>query len=76
MHQRLKLKINRRLQLPDRFGLLDSSSGHWKAFETKIKALDLEGGSEDSIKVFFLARHGEGFRGSRSFTPHFRFLTR
>jgi len=47
--------------LPDRFGLLDSSPGHWQKFELDIKALDSGGGSKDSIKVFFLGRHGEGF---------------
>ncbi|KAF9646505.1 phosphoglycerate mutase-like protein [Thelephora ganbajun] len=47
--------------LPDRFGLLDSSPGHWQTFQLKIEALCLEGGPEDSIKVFFLGRHGQGF---------------
>ena len=63
----------RRFQLPDRFGLLDSSPGHWEKFQLDIKALQSKDGPNDSIKVFFLARHGEGVRRSRSFTPHFSF---
>jgi len=47
--------------LPDRFGLLDSSPGHWEKFEHDITNLGLKGGPNDSIKVFFLGRHGEGF---------------
>ncbi|KAF9779230.1 phosphoglycerate mutase [Thelephora terrestris] len=47
--------------LPDRFGLLDSSPGHWQKFRFNITALNLEGEPEDSVKVFFLGRHGEGF---------------
>jgi len=47
--------------LPDRFGLLDSSPGHWEKFVLSVKALDLEGKPEDSVKVFFLGRHGEGY---------------
>jgi len=40
---------------------LDSSSGHWETFKAKIEDLDMEGGPKDSVKVFFLGRHGEGF---------------
>jgi len=47
--------------LPDRFGLLDSSPEHWQKFEFKVKALDSDCEPKDSIKVFFLGRHGEGF---------------
>lgn len=47
--------------LPDRFGLLDSSADHWKKFQLNITALGLECGPKESIKVFFLGRHGEGF---------------
>jgi len=47
--------------LPDRFGLLDSSPGHWQKFEHNITDLGLRGEPSDSVKVFFLGRHGEGF---------------
>ena len=63
--QSLKLKVDRHPQLPDRFGLLDSSPGHWQTFQVKIEALCSESGPKGSVKVFFLARHGEGFRRPR-----------
>jgi broad specificity phosphatase PhoE len=47
--------------LPDRFGLLDSNRGHWERFKLNIAALNAEGASKGSIKVFFLGRHGEGY---------------
>jgi len=47
--------------LPDRFGLLDSSLGHWQKFQLNITALCLEGKPKESVKVFFLGRHGEGY---------------
>lgn len=47
--------------LPDRFGLLDSSPGHWEKFQLNITALNAKGAPKNSIKVFFLGRHGEGY---------------
>ncbi|KAF9779231.1 phosphoglycerate mutase, partial [Thelephora terrestris] len=50
--------------LPDRFGLLDSNPGHWQRFQLNITALGLEGKPGDSIKVFFLGRHGQGYHNA------------
>jgi len=47
--------------LPDRFGLLDSSPGHWENFKLKIENLNSECDPNDSVKVLFLGRHGEGY---------------
>jgi broad specificity phosphatase PhoE len=57
--------LDRHLQLPDRFGLLDSS-GSWEAFRLKIAGLNAENTPKDSVKVFFLGRHGEGLHNVAS----------
>ena len=64
------LGLDRHLQLPDRFGLLDSNPGRWQTFQLKITALNAENTPKSSVKVFFLGRHGEGLRMPRSLTSH------
>lgn len=66
----MELRVDRQFQLPDRFGLLDSSPGHWENFKLKIENLNSECGSDDSVKVLFLGRHGEGYRELRQATPY------
>ncbi|KAL0960422.1 hypothetical protein HGRIS_005465 [Hohenbuehelia grisea] len=46
--------------IPPRFGLLDDSSTRWSDLFDRIKVLNDESPST-SYKLFFLARHGQGF---------------
>ncbi|GAA5832137.1 hypothetical protein JCM11251_004253 [Rhodosporidiobolus azoricus] len=47
--------------LIDSFGLIDQSSSRWARFKSKIQALNEDGGDGTAVKVFFLARHGQGY---------------
>jgi hypothetical protein len=49
-------------QLPERFGLIDSSSARWTTFTRQIDKFNVESGGNSIYKVFFLGRHGQGFR--------------
>ena len=50
------------LQILPRFGLIDESPERWSTFATKIKALNENAEPGVQYKVFFLGRHGQGFR--------------
>ncbi|KAF8064321.1 histidine phosphatase superfamily [Lyophyllum atratum] len=47
--------------IPPRFGLLDDSSDRWNKFFAKLEKLNRDGDRRTSYKVFFFARHGQGF---------------
>ncbi|GAA5850180.1 hypothetical protein JCM8547_001032 [Rhodosporidiobolus lusitaniae] len=47
--------------LQDSFGLIDKSSSRWKRFKRDIKRLNEDGEERTSVKVLFLARHGQGY---------------
>ncbi|XP_006456414.1 hypothetical protein AGABI2DRAFT_78087, partial [Agaricus bisporus var. bisporus H97] len=48
--------------IPPRLGLLDDSSDRWRNFRKRITELDEEARKENgSVKVFFFARHGQGW---------------
>ncbi|KAI0768927.1 phosphoglycerate mutase-like protein [Irpex lacteus] len=48
--------------LPDRFGLIDSSTERWDRFKIKIQQLNVQGAENgETYKVFFLGRHGQGW---------------
>ena len=49
-------------QLPPRFGLLDESDTRWETFKKAIETLNAGASADASFKVFFLARHGQGYR--------------
>ncbi|GAA5877258.1 hypothetical protein JCM16303_006217 [Sporobolomyces ruberrimus] len=43
------------------FGLVDTSRERWSRFQTKIDQLNEESDKHTSYKVFFVARHGQGW---------------
>jgi hypothetical protein len=46
-------------------GLIDSSTERWDRFQIKIEQLNAQGALKgESYKVFFLGRHGQGWRTS------------
>ncbi|KAG6335892.1 hypothetical protein ID866_3201, partial [Astraeus odoratus] len=47
--------------LPPRFGLIDDSLERWSKFKASIQQLNVDAPSDVQYKVFFLARHGEGY---------------
>lgn len=50
-------------QVPPRMGLIDTSTDRWDKFRKKITMLNQELRRHDAeVKVFFFARHGEGWR--------------
>ena len=50
-------------KLPNRFGLIDSSTERWDRFKIKIDQLNAQGArTGETYKVFFLGRHGQGWR--------------
>lgn len=51
-------------QLPPRFGLLDDSPERWTTFKAKIDALNRDAPAGTAYKVFWLGRHGQGYRAS------------
>ena len=53
---------NRFAQLPPRFGLLDQSPDRWGTFKSKIIDLNQQSPNGTQYKVFFLGRHGQGYR--------------
>ncbi|GAA5887614.1 hypothetical protein JCM6882_001471 [Rhodosporidiobolus microsporus] len=50
--------------LLDSFGLIDKSPSHWSRFQDSIERLNAESGSTSAVKVFFLARHGQGYHNA------------
>ena len=50
------------LQIPPRFGLIDSSSDRWSKFEAKIRQLNQYSPIGTTYKFFLLTRHGQGYR--------------
>ncbi|KAI0712526.1 phosphoglycerate mutase-like protein [Earliella scabrosa] len=47
--------------LPARFGLLDDSPDRWEKFKSRIDELQKSAPAGTQYKVFFFARHGQGF---------------
>ncbi|BGP36724.1 putative phosphoglycerate mutase pmu1 [Rhodotorula kratochvilovae] len=47
--------------LTSSFGLLDRSTSRWRSFRRAIQRLNDEADKHTAYKVFFLARHGEGW---------------
>ncbi|KAF8630862.1 hypothetical protein AX17_005221 [Amanita inopinata Kibby_2008] len=47
--------------VPPRFGLLDESPERWQKLQAEIKTLNNSAEVGTSYKLFFLARHGQGF---------------
>ncbi|RDX52856.1 phosphoglycerate mutase-like protein [Lentinus brumalis] len=47
--------------LPPRFGLLDDSADRWDRFKARIKELNAAAAPGTQYKVYFFARHGQGF---------------
>lgn len=51
-------------------GLIDESPDRWDKFREKITALNKELQKHDAeVKVFFFARHGQGWRKFRTWSP-------
>lgn len=50
------------IQLPDRFGLLDASEDRWGKFAKHIQELNDAAPEGTRYKMFFLVRHGQGYR--------------
>ncbi|GAA6050485.1 hypothetical protein JCM3770_002619 [Rhodotorula araucariae] len=47
--------------LESSFGLIDDSPSRWEKFRAQIKSLNERDDAHTAYKVFFLARHGQGF---------------
>jgi hypothetical protein len=43
------------------FGLVDSSKERWSRFQTEVDKLNEESDKHTAYKVFFVARHGQGW---------------
>jgi hypothetical protein len=56
--------------MPKHFGLLDTSDNRWQTFKSKIEKLNLDADEKTTYKVFYFARHGEGYR-QFDFFSHF-----
>ena len=50
------------VQLPSGLGLLDARESRWTDFKAEIDQLNANAPEGTSYKVFFLGRHGQGFR--------------
>ena len=50
------------LQIPPRFGLIDTSNDRWPKFEAKIRQLNQDSPTGTTYKFFLLIRHGQGYR--------------
>lgn len=47
--------------LQDDFGLLDKSPTNWRNLTAAIQTLNLEANATTSYKLFYVARHGQGW---------------
>ncbi|GAA5899462.1 uncharacterized protein JCM6883_005228 [Sporobolomyces salmoneus] len=47
--------------LPHSFGLIDTSKERWSRFQTEVDRLNEESDEHTSYKVFWVARHGQGW---------------
>ncbi len=56
-------------KLPDRFGLLDDSEDRWDKFAKYIQGLNDAAPEGTHYKMFFLVRHGQGYRASHFLLP-------
>jgi hypothetical protein len=50
------------LQVPPRFGLIDTSNDRWAKFEAHIRQLNQDSPIGTTYKFFLLSRHGQGYR--------------
>ena len=50
------------MQIPPRFGLIDTSDDRWLKFEAKIRQLNQDSPIGTTYKFFILTRHGQGYR--------------
>lgn len=51
------------------FGLVDTSEERWSRFQTEIDKLNEGSDKHTSYKVFFVARHGQGWHNVSSVPP-------
>lgn len=66
VHLEFRFLIRRYFQIPDRFGLKDSSDQRWHNLFEHIRALNEEAPENVCYKFFLLSRHGQGYRKSFS----------
>ncbi|KAG8935875.1 hypothetical protein FRC02_005874 [Tulasnella sp. 418] len=53
--------LDRGEQIPEDFGLLDTSSDRWQRFKDKVACLREKATDGTQYKVIFIGRHGEGY---------------